>query len=80
MVMVGEVWIVFTNNLPFKHNVVFTIFVIYLGLMLGGFKLPYQTLDTIKYGRLNDCLYSVFVSDKRLKTLVFGRKRCEITT
>ena len=49
MVMVGEVWIVFSNNLPFKHNVVFTIFVIYLGLMLGGFKLPYQTLDTISF-------------------------------
>ena len=28
----------------------------------------------------NDCLHSVFVSDKRLKTLVFGPKLCEITT
>ena len=49
MVMVGEVWIVFTNNLPFNmHNVVFTIFVIYLGLMLGDLKHAIPNLDTIK--------------------------------
>ena len=50
MVMVGEVWIVFTNNLPFNmHNVVFTIFVIYLGLMLGDLKHAIPNLDTIKW-------------------------------
>ena len=41
MVMVGEVWIVFSNNLPFKHNVVFTIFVVYLTPSLN--MMPYQT-------------------------------------
>ena len=35
MVIVGEVWILFCNNLPFKHNVVFTIFVNYLSVGLG---------------------------------------------
>ena len=34
----------------------------------------------IKMVAWNDCLHSVFVSDKRLKTLVFGQKLCEITT
>ena len=48
MVMVGEVWIVFTNNLPFNmHNVVFTIFVSYLAWVLG-FKHAIPNLDTNK--------------------------------
>ena len=34
----------------------------------------------IKWWLETFCLYSVFVSDKRLKTLVFGQKLCEITT
>ena len=53
------------------HNVVFTIFVTWLDA--GGFKTCHTKLIHNKNGRLNACLYSVFVSDKRLKTLVFGQ-------